>query len=87
MNDISPKRIKNLRWVHFEAKIDQKNAIFAVFTIFGLSADLAEYSAEHYRPILAEYSAEYSVFGRTLENSSYLFVQRKIWEFDEAKRK
>ena len=51
----------NLRWTNFEVKIYQNNAIFAVFTIFGLSADLAEYSAEYYRPVLAEYSAEYSV--------------------------
>ena len=43
-----------------------KNANFGVFTCIGLSANLAEYSAEHYRPFLAEYSAEYSVFGRTL---------------------
>ena len=40
---------------------DPKIAIFGVVTCIGLSANLAEYSAEHYRPFLAEYSAEYSV--------------------------
>ena len=39
---------------------------FRRFSCIGLSAGFAEYSAEHYRPKLAEYWAEYSVFGRTL---------------------
>ena len=47
--------------LEFQAKMDPKNANFGVFTCIGLSANLAEYSAEHYRPFLAEYSAEYSV--------------------------
>ena len=47
-------------------KNDQKSRIFVVFKVFGVSVNFAEYSAEHYRPKLAEYSAEYSVFGRTL---------------------
>ena len=36
------------------------------FSSIGVSAGLAEYSVPNIRLILAEYSAEYSVFGRTL---------------------
>ena len=43
-----------------------KIAIFSVFSVFGVSATLAEYSVPNIRPILTEYSAEYSVFGRSL---------------------
>ena len=45
----------------------QKLRIFAVFLGIGVSATFAEYSVPNIRPIFAEYSAEYSVFGRTLE--------------------
>ena len=46
-----------------------KICIFGHFdSFFGIrySAISAEYSAEYFRSKLAEYSAEYSVFGRTL---------------------
>ena len=44
----------------------QKFANFRRFLGIGVSATLAEYSVPNIRPIFAEYSAEYSVFGRTL---------------------
>ena len=44
-----------------------KNGRFVWFFAIGVSANSAEYSVPNTRPILAEYSAEYSVFGRTLE--------------------
>ena len=47
-----------LKWV--------KNGHFYANFIIGVSADLAEYSVPNIRWVLAEYSAEYSVFGRTL---------------------
>ena len=50
-----------LKWV--------KNGHFYANFIIGVSADLAEYSVPNIRWVLAEYSAEYSVFGRTLEFS------------------
>ena len=48
-----------------------KNRIFRRFYCIGLSAALAEYSVPNIRPFFAEYSAEYSVFGRTLKNLHY----------------
>ena len=54
------KRSQKLR------EIGSKIAIFSRFSAIGVSADLAEYSVPNIRSILAEYSAEYSVFGRTL---------------------
>ena len=47
-----------LKWV--------KNGHFYANFIIGVSADLAEYSVPNIRWVLAEYSAECSVFGRTL---------------------
>ena len=55
---------------NFYVKNGPKIRIFGVFQIFGLSATLAEYSVPNIRPILTEYSAEYSVFGRTLISGS-----------------
>ena len=46
-----------------------KIVIFAQFSVIGVSAELAEYSVPNIRPFFAEYSAEYSVFGRTLKKS------------------
>ena len=46
-----------------------KIANFRRFLGIGVSATLAEYSVPNIRPIFAEYSAEYSVFGRTLKIS------------------
>ena len=43
-----------------------KIANFRRFLGIGVSATFAEYSVPNIRPIFAEYSAEYSVFGRTL---------------------
>ena len=57
-------------WIKFDQK-GSKMTVFPHFFIIGLSADSAEYSAEHYRPFFAEYSAEYSVFGRTLLISNH----------------
>ena len=53
---------KNLK----SSKKVAKMANFRRFLGIGLSAILAEYSVPNIRPIFAEYSAEYSVFGRTL---------------------
>ena len=53
-------------------KITQKMAKIANFRRFlgiGVSATFAEYSVPNIRPISAEYSAEYSVFGRTLSKA------------------
>ena len=36
------------------------------FFVIGVSVETAEYSVPNIRLVLAEYSAEYSVFGRTL---------------------
>ena len=44
-------------------------AFFGPFFVIGVSAVSAEYSVPNIRRILAEYSAEYSVFGRTLNNT------------------
>ena len=43
-----------------------KIANFRRFLGIGVSATFAEYSVPNIRPIFAEYSAEYLVFGRTL---------------------
>ena len=37
------------------------------FFVIGVSVETAEYSVPNIRRVLAEYSAEYSVFGRTLK--------------------
>ena len=49
-----------------------KIANFRRFLGIGVSATFAEYSVPNIRPIFAEYSAEYSVFGRTLSISPIL---------------
>ena len=49
-----------------------KIVIFEPFSVIGVSAELAEYSVPNIRPFFAEYSAEYSVFGRTLEFTEVL---------------
>ena len=63
-----------LKWV--------KNGHFYANFIIGVSADLAEYSVPNIRRVLAEYSAEYSVFGRTLLNNHYnkLILVKQIFE-------
>ena len=53
----------------FEPKSEQKklkNRRFSPFSVIGVSVETAEYSVPNIRRVLAEYSAEYSVFGRTL---------------------
>ena len=52
-------------WTKNESKWS-KIVIFEPFSFIGVSAELAEYSVPNIRPFFAEYSAEYSVFGRTL---------------------
>ena len=52
----------------YDSKLS-KVVIFALYSVIGVSADLAEYSVPNIRPFFAEYSAEYSVFGRTLKKS------------------
>ena len=52
--------------VEFRQKM-AKIGNFRRFLGIGVSATLAEYSVPNIRPILTEYSAEYSVFGRTLD--------------------
>ena len=59
-------------------------AIFTRFSVIGVSADLAEYSVPNIRRFLAEYSAEYSVFGRTLLLTTKNFVKltESNWKID-----
>ena len=57
----------------YESKLS-KIVIFTLYSVIGVSADLAEYSVPNIRRVLAEYSAEYSVFGRTLQQNIELLI-------------
>ena len=48
------------------SKRRKKNGRFSPFSVIGVSVETTEYSVPNIRLVLAEYSAEYSVFGRTL---------------------
>ena len=55
---------------NFDQNLSKKHtkiAVFLLFSVIGVSAETAEYSVPNIRLVFAEYSAEYSVFGRTLK--------------------
>ena len=62
-------------WTKIWAKY-AKNGRFSPIFVIGVSVETAEYSVPNIRLVLAEYSAEYSVFGRTLNTLHVVHVLR-----------